>query len=69
VIAAPEIHRATFLESVDCIISVTRVNNTDEVIADSERIGPRARAAMADANPEHRGVSWFRAAIEQKAAE
>jgi len=69
VIAAPEIHRATFLESVDCIISVTRVNNTDEVIADSERIGPRARAAMADANPEHRGIAWFRAAIEQKAAE
>jgi hypothetical protein len=24
---------------------------------------------MADANPEHRGIAWFRAAIEQKAAE
>jgi hypothetical protein len=24
---------------------------------------------MSDANPEHRGVAWFRAAIEQKAAE
>jgi hypothetical protein len=72
VIAAPEVHRATFLESVDCIISVTRIQNSDEVIVDAERIGPRARAEMAAANPEHRGVEWFRSAIEQmprKAAE
>jgi DNA repair exonuclease SbcCD ATPase subunit len=72
VIAAPEVHRATFLESVDCIVSVTRVHNTDEVIVDSERIGPRARAEMAEANPAHRGIEWFRKAIEempQRAAE
>jgi hypothetical protein len=72
VIAAPEVHRATFLESVDCIISVTRIQNTDEVIVDAERIGPRARAEMAAANPEHRGVAWYRSAIDempQKAAE
>ena len=72
VIAAPEVHRATFLESVDCIISVTRIQNTDEVIVDAERIGPRARADMAAANPEHRGIEWFRTAAEQlpqKAAE
>jgi hypothetical protein len=72
VIAAPEVHRATFLESVDCIISVTRIHNTDEVAVDAERIGSRARAEMAAANPEHRGVEWFRAAIEetpQRAAE
>jgi hypothetical protein len=65
VIAAPEIHRATFLESVDCIVSVTRVPNTADVIADSERIGPRARAEMAKANPEHRGVDWFRDETEE----
>jgi hypothetical protein len=65
VIAAPEVHRATFLESVNCIISVARAHNTDEVIVDSERIGPRARAEMAEANPAHRGVEWFRKAIEQ----
>jgi uncharacterized protein YPO0396 len=72
VIAAPEVHRATFLESVDCIISVTRIHNTDEVAVDAERIGSRARAEMAAANPEHRGVEWFRAATEetpQRAAE
>jgi len=72
VIAAPEIHRATFLESVDCIISVTRMNGTDEVAVDAEWIGPRARAEMTATNPEHRGVEWFRSVIEetpQKAAE
>jgi hypothetical protein len=72
VIAAPEVHRATFLECVDCIISVTRMHNTDEVSVDAERIGPRARAEMAAANPEHLGVDWFRTAIAQmpdKAAE
>jgi hypothetical protein len=65
VIAAPEVHRATFLESVDCIISVTRMYNTDEVIVDAERIGPKARAEMAAANPEHRGLEWFRSLLEQ----
>jgi DNA repair exonuclease SbcCD ATPase subunit len=72
VIAAPEIHRSTFLESVDCIISVTRMNGTDRVAVDSERIGPRAQAEMLAANPEHRGVEWFRSPTEQttqKAAE
>lgn len=72
VIAAPEIHRATFLESVDCIISVTRMSGTDRVAVDAERIGPRAQAEMQAANPEHRGVEWFRTEIEQatqKAAE
>jgi len=72
VIAAPEIHRSTFLESVDCIISVTRMNGTDRVAVDAERIGPRAQAEMLAANPEHRGVEWFRSLTEQtpqKAAE
>ncbi len=72
VIAAPEIHRATFLESVDCIISVTRMSGTDRVAVDAERIGPRAQAEMQAANPEHRGVEWFRTESEkatQKAAE
>jgi len=72
VIAAPEIHRATFLESVDCIISVTRMSGTDRVAVDAERIGPRAQAEMLAANPEHRGVEWFRTDGEQstqKAAE
>ena len=44
---------------------MTRVPNTAEVIADSERIGRKARAEMAQANPEHRGVEWFRGEIEQ----
>jgi len=65
IIAAPEIHRATFLESVDCIISVTRIPNSDEVVVDAERIGPRARDEMASANPEHRGVEWFREALDE----
>jgi Putative exonuclease SbcCD, C subunit len=65
VIAAPEVHRATFLESVDCIISVTRIHNSDKVIVDAERIGPKARAEMAAANPEHRGVEWFRSILER----
>lgn len=72
VIAAPEVHRATFLESVDCIISVTRMPNSDEVAVDAEQIGPRARAEMAAANPEHRGIEWFRTIADQppqKAAE
>lgn len=71
VIAAPEIHRATFLESVDCIISVTRMNGTDRVAVDAERIGPRARLEMQAANPEHRGVESFKVKDEQtqKAAE
>ena len=34
-------------------------------MVDAERIGPRARAEMAEANPEHRGVEWFRDTIEQ----
>lgn len=72
VIASPEVHRATFLESVDCIISVTRMPNSDEVAVDAEQIGPRARAEMAAANPEHRGIEWFRTIADQppqKAAE
>jgi len=72
VIAAPEIHRATFLESVDCIISVTRMSGTDRVAVDAEQIGPKAQAEMQAVNPEHRGVEWFRTENEQatqKAAE
>ena len=39
--------------------------NTAEVIVDAERIWPKARTEMAQANPEHRGVDWFRTELEQ----
>jgi energy-coupling factor transporter ATP-binding protein EcfA2 len=62
-VAAPESARPTFLEVVDCIISVSRVPYTAIVYIDAERVGPHAKAAMAAENPEHRGIEGFRAAL------
>jgi hypothetical protein len=35
---------------------------------EAERIGSKARAEMAAASPEHRGVEWFRAGIDGRMA-
>ncbi len=61
-IAAPESKRGTFMEAVDTIINIDRVRATNHLHVDVEQIGPAARAAMAAANPEHRGVEAFRQA-------
>lgn len=64
VIAAPEANRATFLESVDTIVTVARQPGTADVYVEASRPGPKARAAMRAANPEHVGIEGFRAAAD-----
>ena len=54
--------RGTFMEAVDTIVNIDRVRATNHLHVDVEQIGPAARAAMAAANPEHRGVEAFRQA-------
>lgn len=61
VVAAPEVNRATFLEGVDTIVTVARQPGTADIYLTAMQPGPRARAAMHAANPEHRGVAGFRA--------
>ena len=61
-VAAPEMNRTTFLESVDTIVTVARQPNTPDVHLDVMQPGWRARDAMRAANPEHVGIEGFRAA-------
>ena len=60
VVAAPEMNRATFLESVDTIATVARQPGTADIYLEAMQPGPCAKAAMRAANPEHRGVAGFR---------
>lgn len=50
--AAPEDKRASFLNCVDGVITITRTPGTSDVFVDVERIGPKAKAAMEASNPE-----------------
>lgn len=60
VVAAPEMHRATFLEGVDTIVTVARQPGTADIYLDVMQPGPKARAAMRAANPNHVGIAGFR---------
>lgn len=62
VVAAREMNRAIFLEGMDTIVTVARQPGTVDVYLDVMQPGPRARAAMRAANPEHVGSEGYRAA-------
>lgn len=62
VVAAPEMHRTTFLEGVDTIVTVARQPGTADIYLDVMQPGPKARAAMRAANPNHVGIAGFRTA-------
>ena len=55
-------HLLILSQETGTIINIDRVRSTNQLHVDVEQIGPAARAAMAAANPEHRGVEAFRQA-------
>jgi uncharacterized protein YPO0396 len=59
-VAAPEEKRASFLECVDSIVTVSRPQNTTMLYVDTSVAGSRAIEEMRRANPEHAGVEAFR---------
>jgi uncharacterized protein YPO0396 len=62
VVATPEDRRGTLIECVDSVINVNRRAGSSDVFMTTARIGDKARASMAQENPEHRGIEAFRAA-------
>jgi uncharacterized protein YPO0396 len=54
IVAAPEEKRSSLIESVDSIISVSRIPGTDNVFIDSVKIGKKAKKEMLEQNPIHR---------------
>lgn len=67
-IAGPEDKRATFTEVLPTIILVNKNLDASAVYIDAEYPQEKARAALAEINPEHRGIESFRIA-EMPAAE
>ncbi|WP_062112904.1 SbcC/MukB-like Walker B domain-containing protein [Aureimonas sp. AU40] len=63
-IAGPEDKRATFTEVLDTIILVNKALDGRAVYIDTEHPGEAAKAALAELNPDHRGVEGFRSAAE-----
>ncbi|WAJ27450.1 SbcC/MukB-like Walker B domain-containing protein [Antarcticirhabdus aurantiaca] len=63
-IAGPEDKRATFTEVLDTIVLVNKSLDGKSVFIDTEHPGEAAKAALAELNPDHRGVEGFRAAAE-----
>jgi hypothetical protein len=61
-IAGPEDKRATFTEVLPTIILVNKNLDATAVYIDAEYPKEKARAALAEINPEHRGVESFRMA-------
>lgn len=59
-IAGPEDKRATFTEVLPTIVLVNKNLDATAVYIDAEYPKERARAALAEINPEHRGIESFR---------
>ncbi len=53
VVAVPEDKRATLIEAVDSVVTVSRMPGSPNVFIDSSMIGPKAKLAMLEENPEH----------------
>ena len=56
VVAVPEDKRATLIEAVDSVITVSRIPATEDVFIDTSGIGPKAKEAMLKENPVHQPV-------------
>jgi ABC-type lipoprotein export system ATPase subunit len=66
-VAAPEVHRPTFVENVDTVVSILRQPSTDALFVRTAQPGPAAKEAMGQANPEHIGVEGYRAKLAEAA--
>jgi len=62
-IAGPEDKRATFTEVLDTIVLVNKSLDGTSVYVDAEYPGEMARRALAEINPDHKGVQAFRQAV------
>jgi len=63
-IAGPEDRRATFTEVLDTIVLVNKSLDGRSVYIDTEHPREAAKRALADLNPDHRGIQGFRPAAE-----
>lgn len=61
-IAGPEDKRATFTEVLDTIVLVNKSLDASTVYVDAEYPGMKAREALGEINPDHKGVEYFKQA-------
>lgn len=61
-IAGPEDKRATFTEVLDTIVLVNKSLDGTSVYVDAEYPGQKARDALGEINPDHKGVEYFKQA-------